>query len=369
MKKYMATVVMALSMSVVQADTYQATNWMAPSHILNGIAFEKLAVDLKKSTNGDIDFEIFSSGSLVPAQTTLSAVGDGVAQLGVVAASYTPSELPLSGMINDLAFVATDDMATAFAFTELLLKNKRLIKEYEKHNTVVLGGYSTPTYVFLCMKDVKSIDDVKGKKIRTNGTAQNEWITQLGGIPVAVPMTDVYSGLERGAIDCTLSDPTNLATGYRFWEIAKSITTLEQGTALGVTYVVNKDFWREIGKKNRQLFLNDVARNLARTQIAYAQTVEIGMKGAKERKIRIIQPDSGLVAALKAFRANIIDVYPKRTQTERKVKDPRDVAQEFLQLQEKWVALLSKIDRYSEDEVTQLLKTELYAKLADSYGL
>lgn len=164
MKKILVATVSALAFASAHADTYQATNWMAPTHILNGVAYERFIADTKEATGGAIDFELFSSGSLVPAQTTLGAVGDGVAQLGIVAASYTPSELPLSGLINDLAFVANDEMATAFALTEISLTNKRMIGELAKHNTVLLGAYSTPTYVFLCMGDLGGVDSLKGKK-------------------------------------------------------------------------------------------------------------------------------------------------------------------------------------------------------------
>ena len=127
MKKILTATVasLALMSSVAHADNYQATNWMAPSHILNSVGFVPFLADVKAATNGKVDFELYSSGSLVPAHTTLGALGDNVAQLGLVATSYTPSELPLSGLINDLAFVAKSDMATAFALTETVLTNQK----------------------------------------------------------------------------------------------------------------------------------------------------------------------------------------------------------------------------------------------------
>lgn len=370
MKKFFLTTLSALVFSSAQAATHQATNWMSPTHILNGIAYESFIADAKQATNGKIDFELFSSGSLVPAQTTLSAVGDGVAQLGIVAASYTPSDLPLSGMINDLAFVASDDMATAFALTEISMTNERMLKELSKHNTLVLGAYSTPAYVFLCMRDLGDLASMKGMKIRTAGTAQNEWIAALGGIPVAVPMTDVYSGLERGSIDCTLSDPTNLEAGYKFWEVAKTITMLEQGTSLGLTYVYNKDFWKDIGPENRRTLLDVTAQNIARTQIAYAKAVNKALEGSKERGVKINQPHDTLVQALDKFRANVIETYPIRTQKERRVADPSDIADDFLALQEKWTKLLGQIDRYDEAALGKLVHDEIYSKIDEkSYGL
>lgn len=356
--------------SAAQAESYQATNWMAPSHILVAKSYAPFIEDVKNKTNGDVDFELYASGALVPAPTTLSAVGDGVAQLGIVAASYTPSDLPLSGLINDLAFVATDDMATAFALTEISMNNPRMLDEFKHHNTLVLGAYSTPTYVFLCMRPIANVAALRGMKVRTAGTAQNEWIGSLGAIPVAVPMTDVYSGLERGSIDCTLSDPTNLEAGYKFWEVAKNIVTLEQGTSLGLTYVYNRDFWTDLSEENRKNLLDVTATHLANQQIAYAQAVDSAMKGSAERGIKIDEPDETLTKALAAFRANVVETYPARTARDRGVDDPTDIATEFVTLQTKWTGLLDGIDRYDPAAVTTLLKTEIYDKVDPAaYGL
>ncbi len=361
---------LALMTGVAHAEKYQATTWLSPSHILTSVGYVPFLADVKAATNGKVDFELYSSGSLVPAQTTLGALGDGVAQLGLVATSYTPSELPISGLINDLAFVAENDMATAFALTEIALTNKRIQDEFAKHDTVALAGYSTPTYLMLCMRDVSDLNSVKGLKIRTAGTAQNEWVASLGAIPVAVTAADVYSGLERGSIDCTLTDPTSLETGLKLWEVVKTITMLEQGTSLGITYVYNKDFWSDIGPENRRKLLDLTARGVARVQIAYAQAVDKALKGSRERGLKINQPDASLVEALAKFRASLVDTYPGRTAKERRVTDPTDVAKEFLDLQAKWTKLLEGIDVNNEEAVTKLLSDEIFSKIDEkSFGL
>ncbi|NHF74450.1 C4-dicarboxylate TRAP transporter substrate-binding protein [Paracoccus xiamenensis] len=361
---------LGLCAGVAQADTYMATNWMAPSHILNEFAYVPYVADISAATDGAVEFEIYSSGSLVPAPTTLSAVGDGVAQLGIVAASYTPSELPLSGMINDMAFTARDAFATAFALTELGLTNQKLVEEYGKHNTVFLGGYSTPTYVMMCMKDVTDLAGLNGTKVRTAGTAQNEWIGSISGVPVAVPMTDAYSGLERGSIDCMLSDPTNLGKGYMFWEVVKSITTLEQGTSLGATYVYNKDFWAGLTPEQRRAILDATATGLARSQVNYAENVESGLAGAQERGITLNEPSEDLVAALADFRAKMVEGLPARTASERGIDDPSDVLAEYVALEEKWFNLLQDVDRSDTEAVAQLVRDELFSKIDEnSYGL
>jgi TRAP-type C4-dicarboxylate transport system substrate-binding protein len=352
------------------ADSYQATNWMAPSHILNSIAYEPFVQEIAQATENRVEFEIYSSGSLVPAPTTLQAIGDGVAQLGIVAASYTPSELPLSGLINDLAFLARDDFAAAFALAEIGVTNPDLVSEYAKHNTVFLGGYSTPIYNFFCMKEITDPASVKGLKIRTAGTAQNEWIAYLGATPVAVPMTDVFTGLERGSLDCTLSDPTNLEFGYTLWEIVKYVNRLPQGSSLGATYVLNKDFWSDLAPEDRRAILDHTGLALARAQVAYAKGVDTALKGSAERGIVISEPDPTMEAKLKEFQDGMLSTLAQRTMEARGIADPTSIIEQYLALVEKWTGLLEGVDRNDAAAVGALVNSEIYAKLdGNSFGL
>ncbi|MFV0383837.1 C4-dicarboxylate TRAP transporter substrate-binding protein [Paracoccus sp. (in: a-proteobacteria)] len=353
-----------------RAEMFQATNWMAPTHILNDVAYGSFVPQVAEATGGNVEFEVYSSGSLVPAPTTLQAIGDGVAQLGIVAAAYTPSELPLSGMVNDMAFTATDEYANAFALTELTVTNPRMIAEYTGHNTIFLGGYSTPIYHFLCMKPVTDPASVKGLKVRTAGTAQNNWIASLGAIPVAVPMTDTYSGLERGSIDCTLSDPTNLSTGFKFWEVIKYINTLPQGASMGATYVVNKDFWADLPVEDRRKILDLVGPALARAQVAYHQGVTEAMEGSKERGIQIADPDPQMQELLTSFQTNMIDGLAAETAKVRGIDDPSEIVTEYAALVEKWKGLMANVDRNDAEAVGKLVTDEIFAKLdAQTFGL
>lgn len=365
-----AAAVLPFTILAASADNYQATNWMAPSHILNAVAYEPFVKEIAEATQNRVEFEIYSSGSLVPAPTTLQSVGDGVAQLGIVAASYTPSELPLSGVINDLAFLAKDDYAAAFALTEIGVLNPQLVAEYTRHNTIFLGGYSTPIYNFFCMKPISDPASVQGLKIRTAGTAQNEWIAFLGAVPVAVPMTDVYTGLERGSLDCTLSDPTNLEFGYKFWEIVKYVDRLPQGASLGATYVLNRDFWSSLSGDDRRAILDLTGRALVRAQIAYHEGVDSALKGSAERGIVIEEADPAMEAKLQEFQDSMLVGLAVRTMEQRKIDDPTPIIEEYLALVQKWTSLLEGVDRSDEDVLTALVNEQIYSKLdADSFAL
>jgi len=370
MKKLLAAISIALLSSAAQAETFQATNWMTPAHILNEFPYQKFAADVKAATNGEVDFEVYSSGSLVPAPTTMQAIGDGVAQLGIVYPPYNPSELPLNNVVNDLVFVSDDDFATAFAWTELGLTNEKVRAEWGKNGGVFVGGYSTPVYNFVCMKEISDPASAAGLKIRTAGTAQTAWVQALNAIPVSVPIADVYSGLERGSLDCTMTDPTNLDKGNKFWEVAKTVNLLPMGVVVGATYVYNKDFWAGLSPENRRVILDQTAVGLARSQVAYHVGVANALKGSEERGLKITQPNPDMMAALEKFKTSMIAELPKRSMDERKIEDPSGVIAQFLELQKKWSGLMANVDRTDPEAVAKIVQENLYSKIDENtFGL
>lgn len=355
-----------LLISTAVADTYQATNWMTPVHILNEETYQKFSTEVKDATGGDISFEVYSGGSLVPAKATMQAVRDGVASLGIVYPGYTPSELPLNNVLNDLVFVSDDDIASAFAYTEMGMTNDRIIDEWKKNGGIFAGGYSTPVYNFVCVKPIRVLDDAKGLKIRTAGGAQTAWVEAIGGVPVSVPIGDVYSGLSRGSIDCTMSDPTNLDKGNKFWEVAKSVTRLPMGVVMGANYVLNPSFWQGLSPEQRRVLLDNMAMGNARAQVAYHVGVNAALEGSRERGLEIIEPGEDLTAKLVGFQNGFVEGLAQKSVIDRGVEDPSDLIAEFQMLQEKWKGLLEGVDRTDSEAIAKVLQDNLYAKIDEN---
>ena len=371
MRKYLLSLASLIAVTTAaQAESYLASTWLDPGHILTKDAYVPYLEDIKTATGGEVDFELHTSASLLPPLTTLSGVGDGVAQIGLVAASYTPSELPLSGLINDMAFLAKDPMAISLAFTELLMFDQRFVDEYAKHNTVALGAYSTPIYLFACMKDVVSAADAQGTKFRTSGRAQNEFASSLGGVPVAVPINDAYSGLERGSLDCALIESTNLVSGPRLGEVIKTVTKIGLGTNMGVSYVYNKDFWTDIGPEARRQILDVTTKGIANQQIAYETTAAKALDQMQAKGTKINEPEQSLLDGLEAFRKTLADTYPAFTAKTYNVVDPSDIVKQFQALEQKWIDLLAGVDRSNVDAVAKLIHAEIFSKIDENtFGL
>lgn len=375
MKPKKSFIAAAIAMSTLPAavlaqQTHMATNWMAPVHILNDQTYQRWAADVAKASNGALKFEVHSNGSLVPARSTMQGIRDNVAVVGIVYPAYTPAEFPLNNVINDLVFVSDDDIAAAFAYTELAMSHPKLQAEWKKNGGVFAGGYSTPVYNFVCGKAIRKLDDAKGLKIRTAGGAQSEWVKALGAVPVSVPSPDIYTGLERGSIDCSMSDPSMLDKGAKLWEVAKSVTLLPMGVVVGANYVYNPDFWKGLKPADRRLLLDTMARATARAQVAYHVSVQAALDGSRKRGLELVTPNADIKARLAAFNQQTIENLPKNSMESRKVADPTDLIKAYLDLETKWKGLLKSVDRTSDDAVFKVLNDNLYSKLdANKFGL
>ncbi|WP_292895436.1 C4-dicarboxylate TRAP transporter substrate-binding protein [Nitratireductor sp.] len=365
--KKLTTSLMALAVTAqaapVLADTYLATNWLTPVHILNEQPYQKFAEDIAEASGGEITFEVYSSGALVPAKSTMQGIRDNVAQLGVVYPGYTPSELPVNNVLNDLVFTASDAMAAALAYTEVGITNAQLSDEWKANGGIFVGGYSTPVYNFMCMEPLVSLEDAKGRKIRTAGGAQTAWVEAIGGVPVSVPIGDVYSGLSRGSLDCTMSDPTNLDKGNKFWEVAKSVTMLPMGVVMGATYVLNPSFWQGLEIEQRKVLLDTMALGLARTQVTYAADVAAALEGSRERGLSIDEPGTDLAEKLASFQADFIDALPQKSVDDRGIADPSGLIEDFLAAEKAWKERLSGIDQTDPEAVASLIREHVYGKI------
>lgn len=131
------------SAAVANAENFTAANTWNDVHAISVNNFTNFAKNVIEATDGGITFEVFNSASLLPPNSTLGGLGNGVAAYAHITAAYMPADLPLDNMLNDLAFIASDPLAAGFATTEIKLTNPRLQAEYAKHGVVFGNGYST----------------------------------------------------------------------------------------------------------------------------------------------------------------------------------------------------------------------------------
>ncbi len=143
---------------------------------------------------------------------------------------------------SDIAGVAKDfkmgrDIATAW-----LPEMQKVMKE--RHNAIILSTFTFPEQVFYCRGDIKTIDDLKGKKVRVQGTSQADFVAAVGGAGVTIAFGEVVPALEKGVVDCGI---TGTMPGYKakWTEVTNTMFRLPVGYTVGV-WVVNLNVWNKL---------------------------------------------------------------------------------------------------------------------------
>ena len=199
-------------------------------------------------TGGKITFENYWSSSLLGALDTLSGVGDGVADIGLIIPSYLPNELPvgswLFGFGGALSGSTVHDVAAGGAAAlETVLTFEPLTAEYASHNIRVLQATATPAYNLLCNKPISSLEDAAGLRGRAIGAVWSDSVEALGMTPVSIAWGEAYEGLQRGVFDCMVINPNQYVDGLVLKDVAPEFVPVTLAQLQASTWVINLDVW------------------------------------------------------------------------------------------------------------------------------
>ena len=96
--------------------------------------------------------------------------------------------------------------------------------EAAKHNIILLGNapfYTGVNQIYSRKKVVRLPSDLKGLKMRSFNLLLDTLIKEAGGTPVSMPITDVYTVLDRGTVDGFISSMIGGVEPMRLYEVAK----------------------------------------------------------------------------------------------------------------------------------------------------
>lgn len=197
-----------------------ATSWPGGPHMdyfANGFA-----ENVKLLTNGKVIFQTFPAGTIGSALKVTETVQKKVAPAGHSWAGYDwgidKTSVLFGGYVGSPGIEAHLHWLYQGGGLELW-KQWRM----EKFNVVALncGAHSDEIHMH-SRKPVRTIEDLKGLKLRTTG-AWLEIAASLGASPVTMAGAEVYPALERGVVDAIEWATPSINYSLGFHKIAKYI--------------------------------------------------------------------------------------------------------------------------------------------------
>ncbi len=245
------TVVCVGSTSPVLAKEYFKELRVAeplPPQSFAGQMHQYWASELEKRTKGRVKVKFFWMESLVKWKDMLQGVSSGIADVGTVAATYHPSDLPLY-MLLDNPLNAVDYWAGSRACTDACLKQPDLVAELKKNNLRHLVPWNSGGFNFCTKKKWTSLSELKGKTFRSYGGAQIDYLQNLGINPIFMPYSEIYEALQRGTIDGNGTCVLQLSDALKHYETIEQCTDMQAGFVVGgSSLVMNYKVWEGMPK-------------------------------------------------------------------------------------------------------------------------
>lgn len=236
------------------AEELSVANFVPPQHHTNAFLFKWFADEVAERSGGSLTVKVYPAGQLGagPVQQYKRAV-EGVADITFGLQAYTPAIFPKSMLIIPPGKAKDANEAT-----------KRLLAVYDEHladeyeDVKLLGIFTTAGNIWAATRDVSTLDGLKGSKMVPYAAMTTPIIEALGGVPVQMPVTEMYTGLSTGTIDATTATYNNITAPWNFWDVSTHLVTNVPVQHAVFFVAMNKERYMGLSDEHRAI-IDDLA--------------------------------------------------------------------------------------------------------------
>ncbi len=168
-------------------------------------------VDLvEANSNGQIKVEVYPAAQLMPLDQEMAAVLDGRIEACYSHGYLGENVTPMYRVYNypNIFGDTEETYENMLDFNENIYKEK-ILPAFEDYGFVAYNGAADPNRAVFTMKSqIKTVEDLKGLKIRTGSGAAGDVIGRaLGFNPVAISSSEMLTAFMQGTVDGTVIGP------------------------------------------------------------------------------------------------------------------------------------------------------------------
>jgi len=274
-----AAIAVACGLGLSKDGVAEEVNWKMATSWGGGplmeIGAKAFAEEVEFLTEGRVKIQVFPGGQLGSALKVSETVRNGVAEVGHTWMGYDWGKDKTTVVFGGFAGSMDSERMLHWLYEAGGLEMWRQFRD-EEFGVVSMPLFIRTAEAFLhSRKPVRTLADLKGLKIRTAG-AWLEIAKTLGAAPVTMPGAEVYTSLERGAIDATEWGTLweNISPGFN--KIAKYVIIpgVHQPVA-PFEVMFNKDAWNQLSDRDKKLV------EAAAKIVTFATWTRIGHEDAK----------------------------------------------------------------------------------------
>jgi TRAP-type C4-dicarboxylate transport system substrate-binding protein len=198
---------------------------------------------LEKQSGGRIAVKRFPGSQMGPVQQHYDYARTGQADVVWFLHGATPGRFPLTELVNLPYLIGSAEIGTK-VLNDPELRAKYLDAEHKGVKVLLLLTHQ-PGNVNTTKKAIRSLEDMKGLRLRFASPTVRELVAALGATPVGVLPTEQVEQLQKGTIDGTFIDYGGAGIAFKMGGVVKYTTEL-YSYVTSFAVVMNPDFWGKL---------------------------------------------------------------------------------------------------------------------------
>jgi len=270
-------------------------------------AVNKVADEIKKTSNGRIILNVFPASQLGNNRELVEQVSNGSLDFSIdggamLANWHKPMEIFEAPFFADNWSQMTKIMTSREALN--------MYAELEKKSNIKIVSspwYNGVRHLTTKNKPINSIEDLKSLKIRVpQAPIMIDTISSLGAIATPMPFTEVYLALQTNAVDGQ-ENPLGTINSGKFYEVQKYLA-ITGHVMNGMFILTNEKRWSKLSLADQKLILDAFNKGGVINN-------DLAIKGEKELIDKF--KSLGMIVTypnLQAFKNRMTEVYKKNTE-------------------------------------------------------
>jgi len=205
---------------------------------------------INEACEGEVVWTHLGGPEVIPGLDQYEAVMSGTLDASFLVSAYYTSQVPEAYCMNLSKKMPWEERESGFF--------DLMDEVHQATNTKYLGRWHIMGFYIWPNEPVKTLADLKGKKIRGGGICYDPWFEQLGITGVQIPPPDTYSALQRGVVD-GFAWPMLGAVDTGWTEITKNCIDHEVYSTSNAGIIMNLDKWNSIPKGTQDKLIKAIA--------------------------------------------------------------------------------------------------------------
>jgi len=232
-----------LSMSAASAEEWRFNNFL-PETRPESAQLEQFVSEVNAALGGATTLKLYSGGSLgLPNTDTLRFLPKGAVEMSLMWANYLGRDAPaLSSVVVQGTIGSIEEFEKAIPTVRDIYE-----EEFAEWDVASVGYVAIPMLsvsVFCREEPVRTIEDLKSKKLRVWARDQVEAFTRLGVSAQIIPQEEMYVAMKTGVVDCALY-PALYAHTVSLQEVSKYASFLYPMASGPYVIGVSADRWKK----------------------------------------------------------------------------------------------------------------------------